>query len=59
MPLYEYECDSCMEKYNTDVSSLVEKLNKTNASKVMKNNPGIYYIEVLNGNNKKLLFSLG
>ena len=46
MPLYEYECDSCMESYNTDIDSLVAKLTKTNARKIFKQNSNFCYIEV-------------
>ncbi len=46
MPLYEYECDSCMQNYNDDIDVLVQKLNKTNASRVIKKNPNISFIEV-------------
>jgi len=59
MPVYEYECDKCMEEYNTDISALVDKLNKTSASKIMKKNSGIKYMEVSNGKNKKIIFTLG
>ena len=46
MPLYEYECDSCMQEYNDNIDNLVKKLNKTNAAKTIKKNPNISYIEV-------------
>jgi len=46
MPLYEYECDSCMEAYNKDIDTLVEKLNKKNATITIKNNPNISFIEI-------------
>lgn len=46
MPLYEYECDSCMQTYNSDIDALVNKLNKTNATKTLKKNPNISFIEV-------------
>ena len=57
MPLNEYECDSCMEEYNKDIDGLVEKLNKTNASKTIKNNPNISFIEVVEKGKKG--FSVG
>jgi len=59
MPLYEYECDKCIEDYNSDISALVKRLNKTNASKLMKKNSGFNYIELSNGKNKKLIFTFG
>lgn len=59
MPLYEYECDSCMSEYNSDIDALVDKLNKTNASKIMKKNPNFCFIEVEDKNKKKIAFSLG
>ena len=59
MPLYEYECDSCMENYNTDIDNLVAKLTKTNARKVFKQNRNFCYIEVTSDKNRKLLFELG
>ena len=36
MPLFEYECDKCMDGYNRDIDALVAKLNKTNATKKQK-----------------------
>ncbi len=59
MPLYEYECDNCMRRYNSDIDSLVKKLTKTNASRIMKNNPNFRYIEVENPKTGKVVFSLG
>ena len=59
MPLFEYECDACMDGYNKAIDELVEKLNKTNASKIKKGNDGILYIEVSDAKTKKELFSLG
>ena len=44
MPLFEYECDSCMDGYNRDIDALVAKPNKTNAAKIKKNNAGILYV---------------
>jgi hypothetical protein len=58
MPVYEYECDNCIEEYNSDISALVKKLNKANASKIMKKNPKFYYIEVSDGS-KKTILTLG
>ena len=46
MPLYEYECDSCMQEYNDNIDNLVKKLSKTNAEKTIKKNPNISFIEV-------------
>ena len=59
MPLFEYECDQCIERYNRDIDALVAKLNKTNASKIKKDNPGFIYIEVTDDEKDKSLFSLG
>ena len=59
MPLFEYECDKCMDGYNRDIDALVAKLNKTNANKIKKNNDGILYIEVTDGEKNKELFSIG
>jgi len=59
MPVFEYECDGCIEEYNSDISTLVEKLNKSNASKLMKKNPKFYYIEVYDDKKDKLMFALG
>lgn len=46
MPLYEYECDRCMEEYNRVIDTLVENLNKKNATTTIKNNPNISFIEI-------------
>src|SRR5574341_1446524 len=59
MPVFEYECDSCIDEYNSDISTLVEKLNKSNAAKIMKKNPKFCYIEVYDDKRRKLTFSLG
>lgn len=59
MPLFEYECDECMDRYNQGIDSLVEKLNKTNASKIKKENEGFSYIEVSNAKTQKPVFALG
>ncbi len=59
MPLFEYECDVCIDRYNKDIDALTARLNKTNASRIRKANEGFLYIEVTNGNNGKLLFALG
>ena len=59
MPLFEYECDTCMNGYNRDIDALVAKLNKTNAAKIKKDNPGFLYIEVSDGTKDKQLFSIG
>ncbi len=59
MPVFEYECDRCMERYNKDIDSLAEKHNKTNATKIFKANPGIQYIEVTEGKSKKPKFIMG
>jgi hypothetical protein len=59
MPVFEYECDACMDEYNSDITTLVEKLNKTNASKIMKKNPKFYYIEVYDDKKEKPMFALG
>ena len=59
MPLFEYECDKCMDRYNKDIDLLAAKLNKTNASKIHKSNQGIEYIEVTDLKTKKSKFSIG
>lgn len=59
MPLFEYECDSCMDGYNRDIDALVAKLNKTNATKIKKNNSGILYVEVTDDEKRKQVFTLG
>ena len=59
MPLFEYECDKCYDKYNSDIDALVPKLNKTNAAKIMKQNPGFLYIEVTDAETGKEIFALG
>jgi len=59
MPLFEYECDKCMDRYNKDIDALVAKLNKTNAARIKKENPGFICIEVTEGDKDKELFSLG
>lgn len=59
MPLFEYECDSCIEEYNSDISSVVEKLNKSNATKIMKKNPKFCYIEAFDDKRHKRMFALG
>lgn len=57
MPLYEYECDSCIQEYNKDIDDLVQKLNKTNVAKTIKRNPNISFIEVAQEGKKG--FSIG
>jgi len=59
MPLYEYECDHCIKGYNSDIDALVAKLSKTNASKIMKKNSKLCYIEASDNKNHKLFFALG
>ncbi|GIW47387.1 MAG: hypothetical protein KatS3mg078_1264 [Deltaproteobacteria bacterium] len=59
MPVYEYECDNCVDEYNSDISALVARLNKSNASRIMKKNPKFFYIEVFDDKKKKLVFALG
>ena len=59
MPLFEYECDKCMDGYNRDIDALVAKLKKTNATKIKKKNDAILYIEVKDGKKNKELFSIG
>ena len=59
MPLFEYECDTCMEKYNKDIDSLAENSSKTNADKIFKDSPGIQYIEVTEEKSKKPKYSMG
>jgi hypothetical protein len=48
-----------MDGYNRDIDALVAKLNKTNAAKIKKNNSGILYLEVTDGEKNKQLFALG
>ncbi|HSE84382.1 MAG TPA: hypothetical protein VLB01_07530 [Thermodesulfobacteriota bacterium] len=59
MPVYEYECDNCIEGYNSSIDALVAKLNKTNAANIMKSNPGIIYVEVYDDKKDKRVFALG
>jgi len=59
MPLYEYECEGCMDKFNRDISKLVGGLNKRNASDISRENPGFVYIEVTKEKTGGKLFSLG
>lgn len=59
MPLYEYECEDCVEEYNSDISALVKKLNKTNALNIMRKNPKFYYVEVFDDKKGKAVFTLG
>ncbi len=59
MPLYEYECQKCADGFNRDISRLVGRLNKTNASKISRENPGFLYIEVTKEKTGDELFSLG
>lgn len=59
MPLYEYECEGCVGKYNSDIDNLVAKLNKTNASKIFKSNEGFTYMEVTEDKTEELVFELG
>ena len=59
MPLFEYECDKCIDSYNRDIDALVAKLNKTNATKIKKGNEGFSYIEVTNAKTDKPVFALG
>lgn len=59
MPLYEYECGRCVDRFNRDISKLVGRLNKKNASEVSRGNPGFLYIEVTKEKTGDELFSLG
>ncbi|WP_462136928.1 hypothetical protein [Candidatus Mycalebacterium sp.] len=59
MPLYEYECEGCMNRFNKDISNLVGNLNKKNASRILKENPGFLYMEVAKGETGAPMFSLG
>ena len=59
MPLYEYECDSCMEDYNNDIDELVAKLNKTTANKIFKRNKNFCYIEITDREKKETIIELG
>lgn len=60
MPVYEYECDSCMDEYNADIDALVAaKLSKAAAVKTMEKNPKFLYIEAFDDKRGKKVFSLG
>lgn len=59
MPLYEYECEGCVSRYNADIDKLVAKLNKTNASKILKSNHGFTYIELTKEGNHSSGFEIG
>lgn len=59
MPLYEYECEKCINRYNSDIDKLVAKLNKTNASKIFKTNDGFTYIEVTLDKTDDTIFKFG
>ena len=59
MPLYEYECDSCMTDYNHDIDQLVAKLNKTNANKIFKRNNNFCYIEITDKEKNETVVELG
>jgi len=59
MPIFEYECDKCMDKYNKGIDILVAKANKTNASKILKDSPGFQYVELFDNKKRKFKFKLG
>lgn len=59
MPIYEYECEGCVDRFNKDISNLVGNLNKKNASRISKENPGFLYIEVTKEKTDAAMFSLG
>lgn len=59
MPLYEYECEGCVSRYNADIDKLVAKLNKTNASKILKSKHGFTYIEVKKEGDDSSGFDIG
>ncbi|MGH7885829.1 MAG: hypothetical protein ACRENO_09060 [Thermodesulfobacteriota bacterium] len=59
MPLYEYECEKCINNYNSDIDTLVAKLNKTNASKIFKTNRGFTYIELSEDKTGDIDFEFG
>src|SRR3990170_4788126 len=42
MPVFEYECDSCIDEYNSDISTLVKKLNKTSVTKMKKKTSSVH-----------------
>lgn len=59
MPIYEYECEECVVRFNGDISNLVNKLNKKNASAISKANPGFLYIEVTKEKDGSNVFRVG
>lgn len=59
MPLYEYECEKCVDRFNRDISRLVKRLNRKNASEILRENPGFLSIEVAAEKTGGKLFSLG
>lgn len=59
MPIYEYECEECADRFNKDISRLVEGLNKKNASSIAKENPGFLYIEVTKEKTGNEVFTVG
>ncbi|MCY3973604.1 MAG: zinc ribbon domain-containing protein [Candidatus Dadabacteria bacterium] len=59
MPIYEYECEQCAGKFNGDISALVRRLTKKNASAISKGNPGFLYIEVTKEKDGAPVFSVG
>jgi len=59
MPLYEYECEKCVDRFNRDISRLVKRLNRKNASEILRENPGFLSIEVAGEKTGDTLFSLG
>lgn len=59
MPIYEYECELCAGKFNGDISALVRRLTKKNASAISKSNPGFLYIEVTKEKDGAQVFSVG
>ncbi len=59
MPLYEYECEECVDRFNRDISKLVKQLNKKTASGISRENPGFLYIEVTREKTGEKVFLLG
>ena len=59
MPIYEYECEKCAGRFNGDISKLVRRLTRKNASAISKDNPGFLYIEVSKENGENPVFSIG
>ena len=53
MPVYEFECRTCMRAYNKEIDKLVKNLTKKYAENLAKKNKNFKYIELLNPKNEK------